>query len=319
MNSKLSCIRLLNTVVEHNYIPRFSLTDHQRVQLLKYHYKLKTGRNLNMREPKRFSEKIIWYMNYFDNPALADILCKVKFKNYVKEKLGDGYTAKLYSVWDDIDDINFDNLPNSFVLKSNCSSFGNNIIFIDNKKNVDIEQIKKEILPFLDYKNTAVNAFPRGYYKVTPKIFAEEIIGDAQNQPVDYKIFCFDGIPTYSYSAFEHFSDGKAQSSKIAFYDMEWNQLPVKYKQSETVSVPMPKHFEEMKKISSVLSKGFPFVRIDFYETDDRIYVGEMTFYSGGFSNSFTPDAFDFELGSKFVLPPKQKFKRIKRKDLIGK
>ena len=136
---------------------------------------------------------------------------------------------------------------------------------------------------------------------------AEELLGEIKEQPVDYKIFCFDGVPTYSYSAFEHFDNGVAQSSKIAMYDMDWNVLPVIYKSSQCIPVEKPPHFEKMKEIAAKLSKDIPFVRVDFYDTDDRLLIGEMTFYSGDMANKFTPDVFDFEMGKHFQLPKKSK------------
>lgn len=317
MKDKMRLVFWLNKYVENNSIPKASLSDCLRKRLASYTFEKVSNRKINLNDPKRFSEKIVWYMLFYDNPILSEIICKVSFKDYVKNKIGSGHTAELYGAWEDVTQIDWENLPKSFILKSNCSSFGRCIKFVDNKEEVDFDRIKPEINSWL--RNMGLYSYGRGYYKITPKIFAEEIIGDVRQQPVDYKFFCFDGKPAYCYSAFEHFSNGKPQSSKIAFYDMEWNQLPVRYKTSEVVSVAKPKHFAEMKKAAEVLSEGFPFVRVDFYDTEDKFYVGELTFYSGSMFNSFTPDAFDFELGSKFVLPPKQKFKRIKRKDLIGK
>lgn len=314
MKQKLQPIWWLNRIVEKNYIPRMSLSAKSREKLIAYNFKRMNGRALDYENPKRFSDKIVWYMTFYENKDFARMLCKVDFKEYIKEKIGDGHTAKLYGSWERVEDIDWDSLPDSFVLKSNCSSFGNNIIFVENKNDIDFEKLKQKLKPWLDFRTSAINSFARGYYHIKPKIFAEEIIGDAKAQPVDYKLFCFNGVPTYAYSAFEHFCDGKPQSSKIAIYDMNWNVLPVKYKKSENMPVEKPKHFDEMVKAAEILSKDIPFVRIDFYDTDKTFYLGEMTFYSGGLSNSFTPDSFDFEMGEKFILPPKQRQPRMKCK-----
>lgn len=311
MNYKLNPMWWIYKFVEKNHIPKACLPNPIRIKLAKYIFENVNNRKLDLKSPKRFSEKIVWYMLYYDNLELQNIICKIKFKDYVKRKLGDGYTAKLYGSWKSVEEIDWDSLPQTFVLKSNCNSFGRGIMFIDGKNNFDFDELKDELKTW--FVNKGLYSFDRGYYNIEPQIMAEEMLGIARNQPVDYKFFCFDGEPKYCYSAFEHFDNGKAQSSKIAFYDSNWNVLPVKYKSSECVPVEKPKHFELMKEMAAKLSNGLPFVRVDFYETKDKPLVGEMTFYSGGMANGFTPDSFDFEMGSKFNLPNKTKFKRMKK------
>lgn len=288
-------------------LQRMMLPSKKKQEIVEYQFEIKNNRKVDLDNPKRFSDKIIWYKLFYKNNDFEKYVCKVKFKDFVKETIGDGYTAKLYGAWTNVDDIDWDSLPKSFVLKSNCSSFGNNILFVENKDEENIEELKEKVRPWLDFKNTAINSYSRAYYYVTPKIMAEELLGEIKEQPVDYKIFCFDGVPTYSYSAFEHFDNGVAQSSKIAMYDMDWNVLPVIYKSSQCIPVKKPPHFEKMKEIAAKLSKDIPFVRVDFYDTDDRLLIGEMTFYSGDMANKFTPDVFDFEMGKHFQLPKKSK------------
>lgn len=299
---KEKVIKYYNYVNEKK-MPWMLLTSKTKLEIVKAG--LRAG--LNIECPEKFSEKVAWYTLYYKNNNFKDFVDKERLKYIVKENVGEDYYAALYGSWKYVDDVDWNSLPKTFVLKSNCSSFGENILFIDDKYKYDYDEIKEIIRPWLDFRNTAVNSLARAYYSVTPKIIAEELIGEFNHQPIDYKLFCFDGIPTYSYSAFEHFENGKVQSSKIAFYDMEWNVLPVMYKKSQCVPVEKPKHFEEMKKIATKLSQGLPFVRVDFYDTEEKPLVGEMTFYSGGFSNKFTPEAFDFEMGKHFVLPKKSK------------
>lgn len=307
MKNKLNPIWWLYRIVEKNKIPKAFLSNFEREALIKFIFKFNNGRKLELKNPKRFSEKIIWYMLYYKNENLSNMICKVNVKEYVKDKIGDGHTAKLYGAWNDVNKIDWESLPQSFVLKSNCNSFGRCIKFIDNKDEIDFEELKKEVGSWIF--NPGLYSFSRGYYDIEPLLMAEEILGRARSQPIDYKIFCFNGVPTYCYSAFEHFDNGKAQSSKIAFYDMEWNQLPVQYKESECVPVEKPKHLDEMVEYAKKLSEGLPFVRVDFYDTD-KVYVGELTFYSGSMNNKFTPDSFDFEMGEHFVLPKKNKLHR---------
>lgn len=317
MYKKLRPIWWIYKYVEKKHIPKAILPNFLRVKLSKYIYENIHNRKLDLNNPKRFSEKIVWYMLFYDNKDFKNILCKAEFKDYVKDKIGEGYTAKLYGAWTNVDDIDWESLPESFVLKSNCNSFGRCIKFIDNKNEIDFEKLKDEIRPWIS--NVGLYSFARGYYEVVPKIMAEEMLGEARNQPIDYKFFCFNGVPTYCYSAFEHFDNGVAQSSKIAFYDSEWNALPVKYKKSQCIPVDKPIHFDEMKEVAKTLSKDFPFVRVDFYDSNEKFYVGELTFYSGSMSNSYTPDSFDYEMGSFFELPPKQRFRKMSRKELTNK
>lgn len=315
--SKICGAEKIEQFVWKHGLQRMMLPSTMKQEVVEYQFELQNKRKVDLDNPKRFSDKIIWYKLFYKNKNFEKLVCKERFKDFVKETVGDGYTAKLYGAWTNVDDIDWDSLPKRFVLKSNCSSFGSNIIFVENKDEENIEELKVKMRPWLDFKNTAVNSYSRAYYYVTPKIMAEELLGEIRKQPVDYKIFCFYGEPTYCYSAFEHFDNGVAQSSKIAMYNMDWNVLPVMYKKSQCVPVEKPKHFEEMKEIAAKLSKGIPFVRVDFYDTDDRLLLGEMTLYSGGLANRFTPDAFDFEMGSHFVLPKKKKQHRKLRLDLI--
>ena len=302
---KYTKIKKLDEYVCKSKFPIMLLSSRNKVRIVEYEFELLNDRKINLKNPERFSDKVVWYELFYKNKRFKKFVSKDELKKYVKDTVGDGYTANTYGVWKNVDDIEWDSLPKSFVLKSNCSSFGNNILFVDDKSKVDFNEIKEKISPWLDFRNTAINTFARSYYSVTPKIMAEELIGEINKQPIDYKIFCFNGVPTYSYSAFEHFNNGIAQSSKIAFYDMNWNVLPVFYKKSPCVPVERPEHFDLMKDIATKLSKGIPFVRVDFYETDEKPLVGEMTFYSGGKVNKFTPDLFDFEMGKHFVLPKK--------------
>lgn len=304
---KKSNVEKLDEFVCKSGMPRMSLSSSNKQKIVEYEFEIINKRKVNLNNPERFSDKIVWYKLFYKNKDFEKYVCKAKFKDFVRQTVGEGYTAKLYGAWDSVDKIDWNSLPKTFVLKSNCSSFGNNILFIEDKEKEDFEQLKEKMRSWLDFRNTAINSFSRAYYSVKPKIMAEELLGEIRKQPVDYKIFCFNGVPTYFYSAFEHFDNGIAQSSKIAFYDMNWNMLPVIYKKSQCIPVDKPKHFEEMKEIAAKLSKNIPFVRVDFYDTDDRLLIGEMTFYSGDMANKFTPDAFDFEMGKKFVLPKKAK------------
>jgi len=275
------------------------------------------GRPLDLDDPQHFTEKIQYYRLFYDHPDFPRICDKADFKEYIAEKIGQGYTAKLYGVWDDVNKINIDSLPEQFVLKSNCSSFGKGIILVTDKSSFDFEKIKPELKKWLKKQNidTYVNI---SYRKVKPRILAEEYL-PSEGGLIDYKFFCFHGKPYCAYTAIEHFAHGKAVHSKISFYNLDWEPMDVKYGVSERCDLPKPKHYDEMLKFSRILSADFPFVRVDFYDTEEQLYVGELTFYPGGGYTRFKPRTFDMKLGKQFDLPDDNVsiFRRKRHRDSI--
>ena len=121
-----------------------------------------------------------------------------------------------------------------------------------------------------------------------------------ENQLYDYKVFCFDGVPHCIYVATDHFP---GQLSHISFYDLDWNRLEVRYGEHPNCDVERPKHLDEMLSLARTLSKGFPFLRVDFFEVGDKLYVAELTLYPGGGKTPYHPERFNQELGELFVIP----------------
>ena len=293
---------------------RMTMTDRQRERWLAYYYRARTGRLPDFEEPKAFTEKVLWYSLYYDNVNFASISDKVLFKDYIKDILGSSdYTAKLYGVWTDVADIDFDSLPESFVLKSNCSAESHNIILVPNKTNLDYAWARNEMKRWLDFRNTEVDGFCRAYYDVTPKIFAEEFLPQAD---VDYKFYCFDGEPYYVNVLRDRFEKGQVKVASISFFDMEWKIVAGRPGRENCVDVPKPKHFEEMVSLARKVSTGIPFVRVDFYESGDRVYFGELMFNPAAGLSKYEPESFDYEMGRLFALPIKTPLGRKHRPDL---
>lgn len=269
---------------------------------VKKRYQQVMGYKLDLKKPRTFNEKIQWYKLFYDNPVVPTITNKYTFKEYIENKLGaDKYTAKLYGHWCSVEDMmnDWDNLPNEFVLKSNMSFNGYHMIFVTNKNTVSKEKISRDVSDWLDVRNTMMNTCSCRFYNSTPCIIAEEFLKQDGHVPNDYKFYCFDGKPYYTYVDVPHYEDGV---SAISFYDMDWNFIDVKYADYKSVKIEKPQRFEEMLEIAKKLSAGFPFVRVDFFNIGEDIYLSELTFDSGDGHRKFTPASFDEELGKQFRL-----------------
>lgn len=266
-------------------------------------YKKRHGYKMDLKNPKTFTEKLQWYKLYFKGDGhLERIVDKYLFKDYIKEHLGEGYTIPLLGIWTDINHLEKDwsSLPEEFCLKSTLQSDGNCIKFIHNKSSIPFDTIKKELKEWLNPKKTLINSFCKAYYNATPRILAEEYMQNVKDQLFDYKFFCFDGEPYCIYTAVEHFSE---KGSTITFYDLNWKKMDVQYGNHEVGDLPKPIHYEEMLAISQKLSKGYPFIRVDFFDTKDKLLLAELTLYPGGGNTPFKPDSFNELLGELFKLP----------------
>lgn len=273
---------------------------------LKRSYQAYHGRELNMDAPVLFTEKLQWYKINYRTDAMTRAVDKYLFKQYITEKLGEGFVIPYYGAWTDIKSFerDWDTLPNTFILKSTLQSDGKNIMIIKEKSCVNTKQLFKELKTWLKVKNTLIDSYCCAYHNATPRIIAEQYLQWLGDQLYDYKFFCFDGEPYCAYAAMDHFKGGEnGDDYAISFYDTNWNKLNVKYGKHENDDIPKPPHLEEMLRIAKVLSKGFPFVRVDFFDTDDQLYVAELTFYPGGGLVPYNPLGFDKALGNQFVLP----------------
>jgi hypothetical protein len=261
------------------------------------------GYKLDLKNPKTFNEKMQWYKLYDKNPLIPTITDKYKLKSYIAEKLGtDTYTAKLYGHWYTVDDLrrNWENLPEEFVLKSNLSYNKNNLKLVANKSELKFDALAKELKSWLNPRHTMMNTCSCRFYNSEPCILAEEYLKQDGHIPNDYKFFCFGGKPHCLYVTKVHIF--KVESG-ISFYDLDWNLLDVQYADYKKAVVEKPDQFDEMLQVAELLSTGFPFVRVDFFNVSGRVYVSELTFDSGDGHKKFNPKSFDLELGELFKLP----------------
>lgn len=266
---------------------------------LKFMYKIIMERNLELNNPKTFNEKLQWLklndrQNYYVN--LVD---KYKVREHISSTIGEEYLIPLLGVWDNFDDIDFTKLPNKFVLKCNHDSGG--IVICEDKNKLDINLAKKKINKSLkrNYYNSS-REWP--YKNVKPKILCEKYMEDKVDKDLkDYKFMCFNGEVK---CVFICSNRGKDDGLKVDFYDRDWNFMNVKrHYPNSGIILEKPKNFEEMLKLSEILAKDTIFVRIDFYEINGKIYFGEFTLYPGAGFEEFTPEEYDYLLGSWIKLP----------------
>lgn len=253
------------------------------------------GYSLDLSNPQTFNEKLQWLKLYDRKPEYTMMVDKYKVREYIKEKLGEEYLIPLLGVWDKAEDINFDKLPNRFVLKCNHNSGLGMYICKDKSKLTEnqIKAIRKNLAKGLqqDYYLTG-REWP--YKDVPRKIIAEKYMEDETGQLHDYKFYCFNGEPKIIMIN----SDREIGKTKADYFDMDFNWLDLKWGYEHAVVKPLkPTNFEKMKELAVVLSKDIPELRVDFYEVDNKIYFGELTFFDGSGFDKIEPKEWDKKLG----------------------
>lgn len=263
-------------------------------------YKERIGKPLNLDNPQTLTEKIQWRKLYEENPARTRCTNKLTFKQYVREKIGNGYSAALIDVWHCPEDVDINTIPDKCVIKSNCASEGRYCHVIKDGSKADLKDIEEDIKAnWFNRLLLNTNSFNRGYYGVEPCVIIEEYLFDPSEMD-EYKFYCFDGEPRYLYRYSEHFKDGKNLYGEypIGIYTADWEYTEYRIGNFEREEKKeKPKCFNEMKRIARLLSKDFSFVRVDFFVTRDNLYVAELAFCPFAGLESYHPDSFDLELG----------------------
>lgn len=277
------------------YLLRFIPTE----PYLKLVYRIKMGKKLNLEHPITFSEKLQWLKIHDVHPEYTKLVDKYEVRNHIAKTIGEEHLIPLLGVWDSFDEINFDELPNQFVLKCTHDSGSVKII---NKDNMDLKYLKhffKGRLRFNGYP------FSREYpYKnVTPRIIAEAYMQDSTtNDFRDYKFHCFDGKIVMLEVVLNRLSQEEEKTND--FFDSEFNHLDItEYPCPHAGITPQkPEKFELMKRIAELLSSGKPYVRIDLYEANGVVYFGEFTFFESGGYIFYQPEHWNTDLGDLLVL-----------------
>lgn len=267
--------------------------------MLKLQYKIKTGRSLNWKNPKRFTEFLQIYKAKYRNPDMFRCVDKLAVREYIKEKGQQNILNRLLGVYRDANEIDFLNLPPKFIVKTTNGGGGENVLICKDKTILDLNEVVEKVNSWLRLK-TIIPGREWAYNGVTePKIIVEELLEDDSNPDGginDYKILCFNGDPRIVI-----FDCDRYIGHKRNFYDTDWNLLNVSSDcPNKNGPIDPPKNFDQMLSIAKVLSKDFPFVRVDLYNIKGKIYFGELTFYPWSGYVQFTPDSFDLQLGSYF-------------------
>lgn len=264
---------------------------------LKFLFRATIGNKLDLKNPKTFSEKLQWLKLYDRNPEYTKMVDKYEAKLYVADKLGAEYVVKNYGVWDNFNDIDFDALPDQFVLKSTHDCGG--LVICPDKSKLDIEAARKKIEKSLR-RNYFFLSREWPYKNVKPRIIAEEFLSDASGDLKDYKMMCFNGKFECCFFCFDRNEKGKA---RIATFNKKWENMQFGRDAVYTDNVLKPSNYEKMIELAEKISKGHPFLRVDFYEVNEKLYLGELTFFPAGGIAKFTPEEWDSKLGDLIDLP----------------
>lgn len=275
--------------------------------MLKLQYRIKTSNKLNLKNPKRYSEKIQWYKLFYRNPLMPKCVDKGDARDYVKD-CGLGETLnECYGVFDRVEDIDFDALPDKFVAKNTLGGGGNSVIIVEDKSALDIHEMKEQMNKWVK-RNTHLKDAGREwpYYsgRAHGRIIIEKYIESDESKGglIDYKFFCFNGKAEYMFVIAER---TLGESASLDVYDADFNKLPYRRSGKKNISIDFekPENFEELRAVAEKLSAAFPHARVDMYDQNGKIIFGEITFYSGSGYSTYEPEEFDYLMGEKFVLP----------------
>lgn len=266
---------------------------------LKMCYHAVFGRGLDLTHPETFNEKLQWLKLYDKKTEYTRMVDKYEAKKYISEEVGKQYIIPTLGVWEQFKEIDFDKLPDQFVLK--CTHDSGGIIVCQDKTKFDKEKARKRIERSL-VKNFYYDWREYPYKNVKPRIIAEQYMENFQKgELIDYKVMCFNGKAKCVFTCTERFS---STGLKVTFYNLDWKRMPFErhYPSSET-EIEKPRNFDQMICLAERLSNKIPFLRVDFYEVNNQIYIGELTFYPGSGFEEFVPERYDYILGSWLRLP----------------
>lgn len=255
----------------------------------------------NLKNPRTYNEKLQWLKLNDHNSIYHKLADKYEVKEYVKNIIGEEYVIKTLGLWDNFDDIDFNSLPNKFVLK--CTHDSGGLVVCKDKSKLVIEKAKKTINESLN-TNYYYHSREWAYKDIKPRIIAEEYIETENGDLPDYKLFCFDGEVKALYVATDRFS--KDEETKFDFFDENFEHLPfVNSHPNSNKTIEKPINFNKMKELASMLTKEYTHIRADFYNINGKIYFGELTFYHMSGFQPFYPKEWDYKFGSWLEIPNK--------------
>ena len=285
------------------------------VEILSDIYLKKTGNDLNIVEPRRFTEKIQWRKLFDQDPVYSELSDKYKVRKWVEKKIGSEHLIPLLDAWERFDELDIQSLPDQFVIKTNNASH-TNMIFTSKKEFIQKKRsVKRCIKYWLTMPFSYLEGLELHYQKIKPMIIAEKYLSssDGKSSLSDYKFHCFNGDPYICQVIADRFN-----GETIDFYDKHWEHLDIRrppYRNS-TQLAQKPNNYDLMIQLATKLSKGFQYVRVDLYEHENRVYFGEMTFTPASGMMKFDPDAWDYRLGQLWDIHSQQIDKAIVNLDL---
>ncbi|GHH99566.1 ATP-grasp fold amidoligase family protein [Neobacillus kokaensis] len=264
-----------------------------KIRMLKAKFKRKHGYSLDLENPRTLSEKIQWIKLNGNIKRFSKYVDKFRVRNYVKEKIGEQYLIPLFGVYDNVNQIEWGKLPNSFAMKTTHGATWN--LIVKDKTRINRVSAKRKLRRWLRLRYYTITG-ESNYRNIKPRIVIEKFIKDPTGDLKDYKFFCFHGEPK-----FIQVDGGRFSNHKRDFYDLDWNNIPVrlKYKHFQE-PVTKPSRLNEMLTIARKLSADFAFVRVDLYYTNEQIYFGEITFTPANGFKPFRPRYYD-ELFGQFL------------------
>ena len=273
---------------------------------LKWLFRIKMGKRLNLDNPQTFSEKLQWLKLYNRKPEYTQMVDKYEAKKYVAKIIGEEYIIPTLGVWDKFDDIDFDSLPNQFVLKTTHGGGNTGVVICKDKATFDIVSAKRQLEQSLK-SDIYISLREWPYKDVKKRIIAEQYLKVARQEDLsDYKFFCFNGEPKYC----QVIAGRNTGVTTIDWYDKEWNHQqfhePKDYPFSDKFQ-NRPNCFDEMWELATKLSQGQPFLRVDFYEINNTVKFGELTFFPTSGMGEFNPIDWDYKFGRWIKFIDKQK------------
>lgn len=261
---------------------------------LKIAFRCSMRKQLNLKNSRTFNEKLQWLKLYNRKPEYTMMVDKYAVREYIANTIGEEYLIPLLGVWDNANDIDFDKLPNQFVLKCNHNS-GLGMVICKDKSQLNVDQAKKDLQKGLEQQYYDYGReWP--YKNVKPRIIAEKYMVDESGYELkDYKFFCFNGVPKLVQVDF-----AREKSHLKNLYDLHWNMLDFEFNVpcDKNKQIAMPENLKEMIRHATTLSQNIPYVRIDFYDVCGKVYFGEITFFPASGMGKFTPNEWDCTLGS---------------------